>query len=103
MPFSYSDNDVFNPDDVIEGQSSSFTAAPFEESSVKLSAISQHVIKEQYHHFPDTQATACCLTLFNGFHFIGKSIGQNGALAEVLAYDHAAAKVKAYLLSGGLN
>ena len=35
--------------------------------------IDETIIKEQYHVFPDTTTTVCCLTLINGFTVIGDS------------------------------
>ena len=35
--------------------------------------IQKAIASEQYHIFPDTTVTVCCLTLVNGFNVIGKS------------------------------
>ena len=35
--------------------------------------INALIVKEQYHNFPDTRLTVCCLTLRNGFAVIGQS------------------------------
>jgi hypothetical protein len=31
------------------------------------------ILTEQYHHFPGTTMTVCCLTLQNGYHLMGDS------------------------------
>jgi hypothetical protein len=35
--------------------------------------IDAQIVKEQYHVFPGTTMTVCCLTLKNGFNVIGES------------------------------
>lgn len=36
-------------------------------------AIEMTILTEQYHVFPGTQLTVCCLTLRNGFNAVGES------------------------------
>ena len=40
--------------------------------------IDDLIIAEQYHLFPGTSVTVCCLTLKNGFHVIGYSASLEG-------------------------
>lgn len=35
--------------------------------------IDKQILAEQFHVFPGTTMTVCCLTLKNGFHVIGES------------------------------
>jgi hypothetical protein len=35
--------------------------------------IDAQIVREQYHHFPDTSLTVCALTLKNGFQVVGES------------------------------
>lgn len=41
--------------------------------NLKTNAVENLVVKEQYHHFPDTLMVVCCLTLRNGFSVTGES------------------------------
>lgn len=35
--------------------------------------IKEVIVREEYHRFPDTTVTVCCLTLLNGFNVVGES------------------------------
>lgn len=35
--------------------------------------IDSVIVKDEYHVFPDSQLTVCCLTLQNGFNVVGSS------------------------------
>lgn len=68
--------------------------------------IESVIAKEEYHIFPDSQVTVCCLTLKNGFNTIGESAcvdpeNFNKELGEQIARGKAFQeiwKLEAYLL-----
>lgn len=41
--------------------------------SVNSEIIREKIVKEQFHVFPDTAVTVCCITLKSGFSVIGHS------------------------------
>ncbi|MEA1988066.1 MAG: Gp49 family protein [Pseudomonadota bacterium] len=41
--------------------------------------INDVIVDEEYHRFPETTVTVCCLTLENGYNVIGKSATINTA------------------------
>ncbi|MCK2097531.1 Gp49 family protein [Thauera aromatica] len=60
--------------------------------------INETIVHAQYHHFPGTTLTACCLTLRNGFAVLGESAcidpaSFNAALGEAEAFKSAREKV----------
>ena len=70
------------------------------------------VIKSaQYHVFPDTMVTVCCITLTNGFNVVGESAcaspeNFDAELGAKIAYDNAKQKIWAlegYLLKEKLS
>lgn len=46
---------------------------------LELPDIEAIIVSAQYHHFPGTNVTVCCLTLQNGFAVIGESSCVNPA------------------------
>lgn len=40
---------------------------------ISVEDIESVIVKEEYHVFPDSQMTVCCMTLKNGFNTIGES------------------------------
>lgn len=68
-------------------------------------AIDNLIVAEQYHQFPGTTVTVCCLTLRNGFNTVGESacVSPEGFDAEIgrqLARKEAREKI--WLLEGYL-
>lgn len=65
----------------------------------------------QYHVFPDTMVTVCCITLVNGFNVVGESAcaspeNFNAELGAKIAFDNAKQKIWAlegYLLKEKLS
>lgn len=41
--------------------------------AVNSEIIRHKIVSEQFHVFPDTAVTVCCISLDNGFHVIGQS------------------------------
>jgi len=68
--------------------------------------IESVIVHEQYHVFPGTTVTVCCLTLLNGFNAVGESAcvdpkNFNAEMGRKIARDNAfdvAWKVEGYLL-----
>ena len=68
--------------------------------------IDSAIIKEDYHVFPDTTLTVCCLTLKNGFTVTGESAAASPAnfdreIGKKVARDNARNKIwqlEGYLL-----
>jgi hypothetical protein len=79
--------------------------------SVTADDISNAIIKEQYHVFPGTTVTVCCLTLRNGYAVTGTSAcaaaeNFDGELGRGLAYADAKRQIwalEAYLLCEALH
>lgn len=73
--------------------------------------IDATIVEEQYHVFPGTTTTVCCLTLKNGFTVIGESASAspenfNEAIGRQIAFDNARNKVwplEGYLLKNQLH
>jgi hypothetical protein len=70
---------------------------------ITAEAVEDAVVAVQYHHFPGTRQTVCCLTLRNGFTVIGESSCVsddlfNAAVGRDLARE--AAKDKVWMLLG---
>lgn len=60
--------------------------------------IERTIVRSQYHVFPDTTVTVCCLHLQNGFTVIGESAcaspeNFNAELGRRIAYDNAKQKI----------
>jgi len=75
------------------------------ENTVTMVGILDKVSKEQYHIFPGTTLTLCCLTLANGFTVTGESAcadpdNFNSATGEYYARQAAVSKI--WLLEGYL-
>lgn len=74
------------------------------------SDIHATIDSEQYHHFPGTSMTVCCLTLKNGYAVIGKSSSVDPArfneeIGKKAARDHAVDNIwelEGYLLKDQL-
>ena len=74
-------------------------------------AINEVIVRAQYHVFPGTQTTVCCITTKNGFTVIGESVcvsseNYNAGIGEKVAYDNARDKIWAlegYLLKQLIN
>ena len=72
--------------------------------------ISSKVRKVEYHVFPNTQLTVCCMTLTNGFTTTGESAcaspeNFNKSVGERIAFDMALEKIwqlEGYLLKEDL-
>ena len=67
--------------------------------------IEEVIEKDEYHVFPESQLTVCCLTLKNGFTVTGESAcaspeNFNKELGERIAYDKAKSKI--WMLEGYL-
>lgn len=77
---------------------------------VTLELIDSKIASEQYHVFPGTMVTVCCLTLLNGFNVMGESAcaspsNFNEELGRKIARGHARDKIWAlegYLLKQSL-
>lgn len=75
------------------------------------SHIDDQIVTAQYHVFPGTTVTVCCLTLRNGFNTVGKSACASPSIfdAEIgrkLAYDNARNQIwelEGYLLRDFLH
>lgn len=75
------------------------------------SHIDDQIVKSQYHVFPGTTVTACCLTLRNGFNTVGKSACASSSnfdaeIGRKLAYDNARNQIwelEGYLLRDFLH
>lgn len=73
--------------------------------------IDAAIAKEQYHVFPDSQLTVCCLTLQNGFNVVGESAcaspeNFNAEMGQKIAREKAREKIWAlegYLLKERLK
>ena len=73
--------------------------------------ISNVITKADYHVFPDTTTTVCCLTLTNGFTVVGESASASTAnfdksIGKTIAYENARNKIWAlegYLLKQSLH
>lgn len=73
--------------------------------------IDATIVEEQYHVFPGTTTTVCCLTLKNGFTVIGESASAspenfNEAIGRQIAFDNARNKIwplEGYLLKNQLH
>lgn len=73
--------------------------------------IDAAIVGETYHVFPGTTMTVCCLTLRNGFHVSGESVGASPAnfdeaIGRKIARSHAREKIWAlegYLLRDRLT
>lgn len=60
--------------------------------------IDETIVGEDYHVFPDTTVTVCCLTLRNGFRVIGESAcaspeNFDAELGRKIARDNARGKI----------
>ena len=68
--------------------------------------INATIVEEQYHVFPGTTTTVCCLTLKNGFTVTGESASASPenfdeAIGKTIAFDNARNKIwqlEGYLL-----
>jgi len=73
--------------------------------------ISDTILAEQYHQFPGTTMTVCCLTLKNGYNVVGESAAAspenfNETIGRVIARRNARDKIWAlegYLLRQRLH
>lgn len=73
--------------------------------------LDEVIKKAQYHVFPDTMVTVCCITLANGFNVVGESAcaspeNFNAELGAKIAFDNAKQKIWAlegYLLKEKLS
>lgn len=78
---------------------------------VTPAAIEDAIVAEQYHVFPGTTLTVCCLTLRNGFTVTGESAAASPMnfdeeLGRKIARDHARNKIwqlEGYLLRQRLH
>lgn len=78
---------------------------------VTTEQIDSLIVSEQYHRFPGTTLTVCCLTLRNGYNVIGQSASVSALtfsarLGETLAREDARDKIWAlegYLLREQLH
>jgi hypothetical protein len=65
---------------------------------VTTQMVDDEILTADYHRFPDTTVTVCCIQLHNGFTTVGKSACANPAnfdmqLGRELAYDDAKQKI----------
>ena len=60
--------------------------------------IEEKIVNQQYHQFPGTTTTVCCLTLENGFTVVGQSAAVSAAnfdrdVGRKVAYEDARQKI----------
>ena len=65
-------------------------------------AVDDSIVAAQYHHFPGTTVTVCCIEMKNGFTVVGKSACANPNnfdpdLGETLAFDDARQQIFTHL------
>ena len=69
---------------------------------VTTQEVQDAIRKVQYHRFPDTTVTVCCITLDNGFTAVGQSAcvdpcEYDEGMGQSIAYKDAEGKAWAYL------